>query len=306
MHIPVLLQSSIDNLQLQSGLRVLDATLDLAGHAEAFLSKIMPDGFLVGIDQDQRNLQKAESRLSPYAKNTKLIHANFADLDQLAFTEKFDRIFFDLGVSSPHLDEAERGFSFRQDGPLDMRMDLDQEFTAADLVNTYSERELFRVIKDYGEEPMAYLIAKMIVKKRQIRPWTSTQELATAIDDLLFKNKNRHKHPALLTFQALRIEVNGELDALKKALYTALDILAINGIIAVISYHSLEDRIVKNCFRDETRDCICPPSLPICQCHHSPRLALINRKPIVPDETEVQTNPRSRSAKLRLARKIHL
>ncbi|HPO05768.1 MAG TPA: 16S rRNA (cytosine(1402)-N(4))-methyltransferase RsmH, partial [Candidatus Gracilibacteria bacterium] len=196
MHIPVLLQPSIENLQLQPGLRVLDATLGLAGHAEAFLAKIIPEGFLVGIDQDQRNLEKAESRLSPFAQNTKLIHTNFADLDQLAFTEKFDRIFFDLGVSSPHLDEAERGFSFRQDGPLDMRMNLDQDFTAADLVNTYSERELFRVIKDYGEEPMAYLIAKMIVKKRQIRPWTSTQELATAIDDLLFKNKNRHKHPA--------------------------------------------------------------------------------------------------------------
>ncbi len=303
LHIPVLLSEVVDLLNLRAGARVVDATLGLGGHSEAILKAIAPGGKLLAFEQDEANLNVARERLKPFGKNAVLVHANFEELAAQAQEHGFapaDAILFDLGLSSPHVDEAERGFSFKKEGPLDMRFDRRQHMTAADVVNGLPERELADVIYRYGEETRSRQIAKKITEARRKNRFTTTLQLAELIG-----GKGYHKiHPATRTFQALRIYVNRELEVLESALDQAIALLKPGGRIVVISYHSLEDRLVKEKFRHYSRSCICPPELPICQCKTRKTLYLITKKPIIPSGIEVEANPRSRSAKLRVAQRL--
>lgn len=305
MHTPVLLNEAIEALKLKKGAIVIDGTLGLGGHSEKILERIIPDGLLIGIDQDTRNIKEAEKRLSAYKKNTKIVHSNFRKIEEILEKLKIkqvDGILLDLGLSSVHLDKADRGFSFQSDGPLDMRMNPEQEITAATIVNGYTEKDLADVIYKYGEERMSRKIARVIVEKRKIQKFQTTRELAIVIESVI-KQKHTSKHPALLTFQALRIAVNDELNALESALEQSMGLLSPGGRLAVISYHSLEDRMVKHFFRQQARQCICPKESPLCTCNHSPQLNIITKRPIRPTEEEVRENPRSRSGKMRVAEK---
>lgn len=303
MHVPVLLQESINGLNLRNGSIIVDGTLGLGGHAKEIVQKIIPKGLLIGIDQDPRNLVLAKKNLQDFEKNILFVQTNFDQVEKILkehSIEKVDGIFLDLGISSPHLDEAERGFSFQADGPLDMRMNPEQTLTAATIVNTYSAHDIARILREYGEEPQAWKIAQAIVEERKNKPITTTQEF-TMIIEKVSKNKKQKKHPALLTFQALRIAVNDELGALRRTLEATVGLLNPGGRLVVISYHSLEDRIVKHFFREQTRHCICPKEFPLCICKARPQLKIITKDPILPSEQEVCTNSRSRSAKLRIA-----
>lgn len=312
-HTPVLLAEVTQQLSPQPGSIVVDCTLGGAGHAKRLIDLIAPTGILVGIDQDDAALEAAAvalrlGRQTPPAK-TILIKGNFGDLDDLlveAGIPYADGVLMDLGVSSPQLDIAERGFSFKADAPLDMRMDPGhQTLTAAEVIASYDQADLARIIRDFGEDRWAARIAEFIVAARSRRPLTTTGELVDVIKAAIPASARRSGgHPAKKTFQALRIEVNDELGALERGLRAAIRWLAPKGRVAVISYHSLEDRIVKTVFAELSQGCTCPPGLPVCTCGHEPVLRLPRRKPTVPTEAEIEANPRSRSAKLRTAEKL--
>jgi 16S rRNA (cytosine1402-N4)-methyltransferase len=301
-HIPVLLPEAIKALAVQPGGRYIDCTLGGAGHAAAILDKSSPGGQLLGIDADPKALEAARERLQTYKDSALLVNGNFADLQAICLKYDFfpvHGILFDLGLSSLQLNSAGRGFSFQQDAPLDMRFSPDQKVSAADIVNTASEAKLARIIKTYGEESFSSRIARNIVGER---PLKTTRQLASLIEKTI--GRRGKIHPATRTFQALRIAVNHELENLESALSQAVDLLGYEGRLVVISYHSLEDRIVKQFLRTESRDCICPPTTPTCVCGHKASLRLINKKVITPSADEIKSNPRSRSARLRAAERI--
>ncbi|HEY82703.1 MAG TPA: 16S rRNA (cytosine(1402)-N(4))-methyltransferase RsmH [Dehalococcoidia bacterium] len=298
-HVPVLLEETMRALAVQPGGRYIDCTLGGGGHALAILERSAPGGQLLGIDADPEAIAVARERLAPYADCVRLINDNFASLQAICLKYDFfpvHGILFDLGLSSLQLESA-RGFSFQHDAPLDMRFDPAQEVTAADIVNTWAEAELARLIRAYGEESCSQRIAREIVRERPIR---STLHLARVVERAVGRRRGRI-HPATKTFQALRITVNRELENLELALKQAVELLGFEGRLVVISYHSLEDRIVKQFMQREARDCICPPNTPTCVCGHKAQLRLISRRVITPSAAEIERNPRSRSARLRAA-----
>ncbi len=303
MHIPVLLEETIEALAVLPGGRYIDCTLGGGGHAAAILEHSTPGGQLLGIDADLGAIKVARSRLEAYSNSILLINENFVNLQIIGTEYGFlpvHGILFDLGLSSLQLGSSSRGFSFQQDGPLDMRLSPRQETTAADIINTFSETELARLINTYGEETYSRQIARQVVRERPLR---TTHQLVQTIERTTGGRRGRI-HPATRTFQALRIAVNHELEHLESALKQAINLLGIEGRLVAISYHSLEDRIVKQFMHQESRDCICPPGIPACVCGHTARLRLITKKIITPSLREVQFNPRSRSAKLRVAERI--
>lgn len=307
-HIPVLPAEVTQHLSLHDGAIIVDCTLGGAGHAKRVAELIAPTGILVGIDQDDAALTAARDTL-PLGRQTILIKGNFGDLDALlvqAEVPYVDGFLFDLGVSSPQLDVGGRGFTYQEDVPLDMRMDAStSQPTAADIINTYSETQLTHTIREYGEERWASRIAAFIVAARARQPLQTTGELVDIVKAAIPAAARRDgKHPARRTFQALRIEVNHEIDVLERGLRAAIRWLAPGGRIVVISYHSLEDRVVKQVFNEHAQGCVCPPELPVCTCGHKPVLRIITRRPVVPTEEEIAVNPRSRSAKLRSAEKL--
>ncbi|MCE5204330.1 MAG: 16S rRNA (cytosine(1402)-N(4))-methyltransferase RsmH [Coriobacteriales bacterium] len=307
-HIPVLPAEVTQHLSPHDGAIIVDCTLGGAGHAKRIAELIAPTGILVGIDQDDAALAAARDIL-PLGRQTILIKGNFADLDRLlvdAGVPYVDGFLFDLGVSSPQLDVGGRGFTYQEDVPLDMRMDTSSsQPTAADIINTYSETQLTHIIREYGEERWASRIAAFIVAARAHHPITTTGELVEIVKAAIPAGARREGgHPARRSFQALRIEVNHELEALERGLDAAIRWLVPEGRIVVISYHSLEDRVVKRVFAEHAQGCVCPPDVPVCTCGHVPVLRIITRRPVVPTEQEIAQNPRSRSAKLRSAEKI--
>lgn len=290
-------------LQPRSGGRYVDGTLGAGGHAFGILESSSPEGHLLGLDVDPQALTLAVQKLSPFGERVKLVQASYETLkDQLSAIswQRVDGILLDLGVSSMQLDTPERGFSFLVDAPLDMRFDPYAPFSAKDLINSYSEQDLAEIIYRYGEEKHARQIARKIV---QNRPINTTLELANLIVGIAGGQRSK-LHPATRTFQAIRIAVNNELQALQNTLPQAIEVLESGGRLAVISFHSLEDRIVKQYFRQEGRDCICPPRTPICTCGHHATIREITRQPIRPQSSEIMKNPRSRSARLRVVQKI--
>ena len=305
-HIPVLLDACIQALAIQPEGVYVDGTLGRAGHSREIAWRLTT-GRLICIDRDQAALDAAQERLAPWMDRVTLLHGNFSDLTELldsAGVDQADGMLFDLGVSSPQLDDAARGFSYMQDAPLDMRMDTSAPLTADMVVNTWSQEELRRILFEYGEERYAPAIAKAICRARETRPIATTLELVDIIKGAMPPAALREKqHPAKRSFQAIRIAVNGELDALPPMLNAAVDKLAPGGRLAVITFHSLEDRIVKRTMADLARGCTCPPEFPVCVCGTKPRLKLLTRKPVVAGETELAENPRARSAKLRAAEK---
>ena len=311
-HIPVLAAECLEYIEPQTQQILVDATLGGAGHSVRFASCMPQDGILIGIDQDEMALEAAGKRLGvlPEPKPAiRLVRGNFGDLDELLLAQEIpgiDAILFDLGVSSPQLDMRSRGFSFKEDGPLDMRMDPGkQTLTAAEIINTTNAADLTRIIRDNSDEKWASRIAAFIVEAREKAPIQTSGQLVDIIKAAIPASARREGgHPAKRTFQALRIEVNGELDALRRGLDAAIRWLNPGGRIAVISYHSLEDRIVKDTFAAAANRCTCPPDLPVCACGKDPVLELITRKPIVPTDVEIEENARARSAKLRVAKKI--
>jgi len=307
-HTPVLLAEVTQQLTLHPGSIVVDCTLGGAGHASRIQDLIAPTGILVGIDQDDAALDAARNTLR-LGQQAILLKGNFGDLDELLVEGRIpyvDAFLFDLGVSSPQLDVAERGFSYQADAPLDMRMDPTRQTpTAAEIVATYSEEDLARILRDFGEERWAPRIAAFIVAARGPSPLTTTSQLVEVVKAAIPASARREgPHPARRTFQALRIEVNHELLALERGLRAAARWLAPKGRIAVISYHSLEDRIVKQVFAELSATCVCPPEMPVCTCGHVPVLRLVTRRPIVPSEDEIAHNARARSAKLRVAERV--
>ena len=307
-HETVLLKESVDGILGDPAGTYVDCTLGGGGHSAAILGRLNPRGRLIGIDQDPAAVAAGQSRLASGDAEVRVVQGNFnelaAVLDRLGI-EQVDGILFDLGVSSHQLDLAERGFSYMKEGPLDMRMDPQQKLSAAEVVNRYSEADLARIFFEYGEERWAKRIAKFIVEARQKTPLTTTAELAAIISAAIPAAARREGHPAKRTFQAIRIEVNGELKILPRALRTAIERLAPGGKIGVISFHSLEDRIVKKTFASLLGHCICPPKSPVCTCNPQAILRLCG-KPILPSAQELENNPRSRSAKLRIAQKVEL
>jgi 16S rRNA (cytosine1402-N4)-methyltransferase len=300
IHKPVLTKEVVQALHLQPGKRYVDCTLGGGGHAESILTRIQPGGQLLGIDADPEAIYIAKGRLATHVQNLILVNDNFLNLETICRQNRFlpvQGILFDLGLSSTQLDDPERGFSFQQAGPLDMRFDQAQPFTAADVVNTFKEEKLAEIIKDYGEERYSQRIARQIVCSR---PINNTLELVSAIERATGGYRGKI-HPATRTFMALRIYINHELDNLLAALKQAVNCLDHGGRLVVISYHSLEDRIVKQFMVTESKGCICEPSVPVCLCGHTASLKLISRKVIIPSKAEIKSNPRSRSAKLRVA-----
>lgn len=302
-HVSVLLNECLDALNIKDDGIYVDCTLGGAGHSSHILQRLSKDGLLVGIDQDTDALKAAGERLKEY-ENKKLVHNNFHNIDSILeelAIPKVDGILMDLGVSSYQLDEGERGFSYMKDAPLDMRMNREREFSAYDIVNSYSMEDLWRIIRDYGEEKFAKRIAEFIVNRREEKPIETTLELVDIIKAAIpAKARREGPHPAKRTFQAIRIEVNGELEILNKAIEDGVNRLNKGGRMAIITFHSLEDRIVKLKFRDLANPCTCPKEFPICVCGKKPLVKLISRKAIEPSKEEVEENPRSRSAKLRV------
>lgn len=306
-HLPVLLDEVIEGLNIKEDGIYVDGTVGGAGHSREILKRI-PKGHLIGIDQDQAALNKANKVLSEVGDNFTLVHENYRNFDKVLKElgyDKVDGILLDIGVSSHQLDTVDRGFSYQFDGPLDMRMNQEQTLTAKTVVNTYSERELTQILREYGEERWAKRIAEFIIKARAEKPIESTGELVDIIKAAIPAGARKEgPHPATRTFQAIRIEVNQELDVLRESIEKMVDHLKIHGRIAIISFHSLEDRIVKNTYRDLYRDCICPPEFPVCQCDKVREIDIITRKPVTAREEELKQNHRARSAKLRIAEKI--
>ncbi len=305
-HVPVLYRETLDVLNIRPDGTYIDGTVGGGGHSEGICSKLSENGTLIAVDRDIAALKAAEERLSPYKCRKKFLHANYSDINILRNEAgQAEAILLDLGVSSFQLDNAERGFSYMNDAPMDMRMNEDDPQTAYDVVNGYTEKELFRVIKDYGEEKWASRIAKFIVKERQDRPIETTGELVEIIKAAIPAAARREgPHPAKRTFQAIRIEVNEELEHLKKAVEGLPDLLSPGGRLAIITFHSLEDKIVKEAFAKRLDPCTCPKDFPVCVCGKKPDVRKVTGKPIVPSEEEKESNPRARSAKLRVIEKI--
>lgn len=306
-HVSVLLEESVAALNIRPEGTYVDGTLGGGGHASE-IARRLTTGHLVGIDRDARALRAAGERLAPYNDRVTLVHGNFREMDSI-FRELglpgADGILLDLGVSSPQLDEGERGFSYMTDAPLDMRMDQEDSLTASQVVNTWSYEELKRILYDYGEERYAPQIAGAICRRREEAPIRTTLELVDVIRSGMPPAALREKqHPAKRSFQAIRIAVNDELGAISRAMEKMIPLLNPGGRLAVITFHSLEDRIVKSAMAEAARGCTCPPSFPVCVCGRKPQVTVITRKPILPGEEELEHNPRARSAKLRVCEKI--
>lgn len=307
-HYSVLARECIELLNIKPSGTYVDCTLGLGGHSRLIAGRLGEGGRLISIDRDAAALERAAARLGDYVNKITLIHGNFKDLGDIldgAGVGNADGILFDLGVSSPQLDESSRGFSYMADAPLDMRMDRDESLTAADIVNGWAENDIKRILYDFGEERYAPRIAAAIVRNRDKKRIETTFELVDIIRSAMPPAALREKqHPAKRSFQALRIAVNGELDAVSQALNTAADRLNIGGRLAVISFHSLEDRIVKNAIAAREKGCTCPRDFPVCTCGFVQTLRSVTRKPVLPSQEELNENPRSRSAKLRAAERV--
>ena len=303
VHIPVLAAEVVDFLSEKRPLRMIDGTLGNGGHSRLMLEK-NPQLEILGIDRDPAALERASENLREFGSRFCCVHGEFADLDVIAREhnwDKVDAVLLDVGVSSPQIDDPERGFSFRSEGPLDMRMDRTQKLTASRVVNFYSEEDLARIFREYGELRESRQLARAIVQAREIKPLGSTADLTAICDRILHKKRPGQLPSPTLVFQALRIEVNGELEQLQRALTAAQNILTADGRLAVISFHSLEDRIVKNFMRDASRECVCPPGLPVCVCNHHAAFTLPVRGVVTASKIELQENRRAACAKLRIA-----
>ena len=303
-HKSVLLNETIDGLNIKPDGIYVDGTLGGGGHAYEVCRRLGEKGSIVGIDQDAAAIEAASARLKDFGEKVTIVRSNYCDmkskLHELGI-DKVDGIVLDLGVSSYQLDTAERGFSYREDAPLDMRMDTRQKMTARDIVNDYTEADLYRVIRDYGEDKFAKNIAKHIVQARAVKPVETTAELSEIIRaSIPMKFQKKSGHPAKRTFQAIRIELNRELDVLRDSLDDMIDLLNPGGRLCIITFHSLEDRIVKSAFRKNENPCTCPPNFPVCVCGKVSKGRVITRKPILPSEEELEWNSRSQSAKLRV------
>lgn len=308
-HIPVLLQETLEILDCKPGDVVLDATIGGAGHSSEIVKLIRPGGRLIGVDRDPDAIRAALTRLAEHGDMVTVVHGNFRDLDTILERlgiDAVDKVLFDFGVSSHQLDDANRGFSYWQDdAQLDMRMDKSTGLSAKELINTASREELASIIRRYGEEPFAGRIASLIVKRREFESIETVGQLVEIVKAAIpARFRRRGGHPARKTFQALRIAVNSELEAIEIALDSAFSMLAEGGVVAAISFHSLEDRIVKTKFREFARPCTCPPDAPICTCAGIARAELLTKRGIVPSEREISLNPRARSARLRAVRKV--
>lgn len=303
-HVSIMLDEVIENLDIKSDGIYVDGTLGGAGHAWHVCEKLGPSGRFIGIDQDAAAIEASKKRLAEFGDRVTVVRSNYCHMKDLLWQmeiEKVDGILLDLGVSSYQFDNAQRGFSYREDAPLDMRMDQRQEMTARDIVNTYSESELYRIIRDFGEDKFAKNIAKHICLARQKKPIETTFELTEVIKAAIpMKMRATGGHPAKKTFQALRIELNQELAVLQNSLNDMIDMLNDNGRICIITFHSLEDRIVKTIFKKNENPCECPPGFPVCMCGKKSKGKVITRKPIIPSPEEMEENPRSKSAKLRV------
>ena len=303
-HKSVLLNETIDGLNIKPDGIYVDGTLGGGGHAYEVCRRLGEKGSIVGIDQDAAAIEAASARLKDFGEKATIVRSNYCDmkskLHELGI-DKVDGIVLDLGVSSYQLDTAERGFSYREDAPLDMRMDTRQKMTARDIVNDYTEADLYRVIRDYGEDKFAKNIAKHIVQARAMKPVETTAELSEIIRaSIPMKFQKKSGHPAKRTFQAIRIELNRELDVLRDSLDDMIDLLNPGGRLCIITFHSLEDRIVKSAFRKNENPCTCPPDFPVCVCGKKSKGSIITKKPILPSEEELEYNSRSKSAKLRI------
>ena len=307
-HKSVLLQECIDALNIRPDGIYLDGALGGAGHSSQIARRLTEGGRLIGVDRDRTALAAAKERLAPYADRVTLVHSNFAEIDAILDSlgiPAVDGMLFDLGVSSPQLDDASRGFSYMADAPLDMRMDKDDALTAGEVVNTWPQGELRRILYDYGEERYAPQIAAAICRAREKAPVETTLELVDIIRSAMPAQALREKqHPAKRSFQAIRIAVNDELGAVSRMMQAAVGRLNPGGRLAVITFHSLEDRIVKSEMQQAARGCTCPPEFPVCVCGKKPLVKLVTRKPIVSGPAELEENPRARSAKLRVAEKL--
>lgn len=307
-HYSVLLEECLEGLNIRPDGIYLDGTLGRAGHSRRIAQRLTEGGRLICVDRDQAALDAAQKRLSEWMDRVTLVHSNFADIDVILDKlglDKIDGMLFDLGVSSPQLDDSSRGFSYMADAPLDMRMDRSEGLTAADVVNGWSQDELRRILSQYGEERYAGLIAAAIVRRRGDKPIRTTLELVDIIKGAMpGKALKEKQHPAKRSFQAIRIAVNDELTAVDRMIRMAVPRLNKGGRLAVITFHSLEDRIVKSGMAEFARGCTCPPDFPVCVCGKTPEIRLVTRKPILPSERELEENPRSRSAKLRVAEKL--
>ncbi len=306
-HVSVLLNEAIDGLKIKENGIYVDGTLGGAGHSKEIVKKLN-EGRLIGIDQDTNAINKAIEVLSPYKEKITIVHNNFRNVKNVIQSlniEKVDGVLLDLGVSSHQLDEGDRGFSYNQDAYLDMRMDTCNDFKAWDIVNHYDKKEIERIIKEYGEERWAARIAQFIEAERKIKTIDTTGELVEIIKKAIPSGARKDgPHPAKRTFQAIRIEVNRELEILRDTIIDICSILNPGGRICIITFHSLEDRIVKDTFKELSLDCICPPQLPVCRCDKKKELNIITRKPIIPSDDELENNPRSRSAKLRIGERV--
>jgi 16S rRNA (cytosine1402-N4)-methyltransferase len=307
-HISVLLTETIDSLDIKPDGIYVDGTLGGGGHSLEILKRLSPKGRLIGIDQDADAIAAASKRLEQYQSQFTAVKSNYQNIDAVLKNlgiDRVDGILLDLGVSSYQLDNAERGFTYREDVPLDMRMDQSQTMTACDIVNDYSERDLFRIIRDYGEDQFAKNIAKHIVLAREKKRIETTGELNEIIKAAIpAKVRKNGGHPSKKTFQAIRIELNHELEVLEQSIDRMIELLKPGGRLSIITFHSLEDRIVKNRFRENMNPCICPPEFPICTCGRVSKGKIITRKPIVPGEEELEQNSRAKSSKLRVFERI--
>ena len=307
-HTSVLLEETIDQLNIRPDGIYVDGTLGGGGHSSEILKHLTEGGMLIGIDQDEAAIRAASERLAVFGSKAAIYRKNYCEIQEVlaeAGIGQVNGIVLDLGVSSYQLDEAERGFSYREDAPLDMRMDRRQELTARDIVNQYEEGALYRVIRDYGEDRFAKNIAKHIVQARQKKPIETTGELTEIIKAAIpARVRATGGHPSKRTFQAIRIELNRELDVLEQSIDRMIEALAPGGRLCIITFHSLEDRIVKVKFRENENPCICPPDFPVCVCGKKSRGHVVTRKPILPAEEELEKNPRAQSAKLRVFEKI--
>ena len=308
-HRSVLLEETIEGLHIKPDGIYVDGTLGGGGHAFEVCSRLGNKGIFVGVDQDAAAIEAAGQRLKGFGEKVRIVRSNYRDVKsqlQKLGIDKVDGIILDLGVSSYQLDTAERGFSYREDAPLDMRMDTRQVRTARDIVNEYSEMELFHVIRDYGEDRFAKNIAKHLVKRRKEKPVETTGELAEIIKGAIpMKYQKKSGHPAKRAFQAIRIELNRELEVLKDSLDDMIELLNPGGRLCIITFHSLEDRIVKSAFRRNENPCTCPPDFPVCVCGNVSKGRIVTKKPVLPGEREMEENSRSKSAKLRIFERGH-
>ena len=304
-HIPVLYYETLDNLVINPDGIYIDCTLGGGSHSEGILERLSDKGLLISIDQDTNAIEYSKKRLEKFGSKWKVFKGNFENIDTIAYmagVDKVDGILMDIGVSSKQLDDPERGFSYRYDVKLDMRMNTEQKISAYDVVNTYSEEQLSKIIFEYGEERHARKIAKLIVEERKSSPIEKTSDLIALIKRAYPERAS--KHPAKKTFQAIRIEVNRELEVLENAISKAAELLKVGGRLAIITFHSLEDRIVKNKFKDLATACKCPKDIPICVCGGVKKFEIITKKPIIPIDNELKNNNRSHSSKLRILERI--